>query len=71
MCVKEVRPHVCRKLNSTGCSVYVLGYVKTLLVYTCVVIGDKFYCRQQYFNCSDIDAIELYVKQDDWTMRKI
>ena len=29
-----------------------LGYVKTLLVYTCVVIADKFYCtgRQQYFN---------------------
>ena len=26
-----------------------LGYVKTLLVYTCVVIVDKFYCRQQYF----------------------
>ena len=27
-----------------------LGYVKTLLVYSCVVIADKFYCRQQYFN---------------------
>ena len=27
-----------------------LGYVKTLLVYACVVIADKFYCRRQYFN---------------------
>ena len=27
-----------------------LGYVKTLLVYACVVIVDKFYCRQRYFN---------------------
>ena len=23
MCVKEVRPHACGKLNSSGCSVYV------------------------------------------------
>ena len=27
-----------------------LGYVKTLLVYACVVIADKFYCGRQYFN---------------------
>ena len=33
-----------------------LGYVKTLLVYACVVIVDKFYCRWQYFNMTSDKA---------------
>ena len=33
-----------------------LGYVKTLLVYACVVIVDKFYCRRQHFNMTSDKA---------------